>query len=171
MIAYPSTLPCVSRAEGLSATAFSGAVRTPMEAGNVRQRRAHRALPHQLSLAWMIPQRTTLAAFLAWCNANAWGDWFTLTLPGLIASRLGLRTAEVPVRFVSDVRMELVTGRGLWYWRVGVDAEYLPSAADLGPMPMDDGWIVAGTPSAPALLWIVAGTPGQPSPWAPLFGL
>lgn len=162
MIFYPSTLPCVSKAEGLSATAFAGVIRTPMEAGNSRQRRAHRTLPHQLALAWDIAQKD-LAAWITWVNAHAWDDWILLTLPGLAASQLGLISTSVPVRFVSDLSQELLPGHGIWYWRLRVDAEYQPSPDDLAPVsPLS--WYVAGRPGSPAPIWIVAGRPGSPAP-------
>lgn len=135
MIFYPPALPCVSKAEGLSASAAAGVVRSPTEVGATRQRRTGALLPHQLELTWMIAQPTALAQFIAWCNANAWDEWVLLTLPGLVASRAGLPTLPTPVRFASDLAQELVAGEGIWYWRVRVTADYLPSADDLEPMP------------------------------------
>jgi hypothetical protein len=64
-IPYPSTLPCASRIEGHSATIFAGLVRTPMQAGNTRQRRSHHAIPHQISLAFVMHQ-TKYAEWLDW---------------------------------------------------------------------------------------------------------
>jgi hypothetical protein len=91
-------------------------------------------LPSLLSLTWNIAQVTDLAAWLAWCNANAW-SWFSLALPGLEASRAGTPTARIPVRFVSDVRQDLLPGVGLWYWRVSVTAEAAPSVDALQVLP------------------------------------
>lgn len=164
MIFYPSSLPCVSRAQGLNETAYAGVVRTPMEAGNSRQRRMHRTLPHRLSLTWEMAQ-TDLAAFLTWVNAYAWDNWVLLDLPGLRASRRSVNVTGTPVRFISDLTEELITGTGLWYWRVRVDAEWQPTTDDLALVPIAS-WIVAGTPGDPSSdQWIVAGTPGNPSPW------
>ncbi|MFL6051576.1 MAG: hypothetical protein ACJ72W_01480 [Actinoallomurus sp.] len=130
MIDYPASLPCPSKGEGFSVGDAAGVVRSPLEAGNSRQRRMHRLLPEQLSLVWTIDQPKTLAAWLAWANVYGW-DWFMLTLPGLAASRAGARTAPMPVRFVSDVQQEFMGGAGLWVWRVRVEAEAMPSSADL----------------------------------------
>ncbi|MFL6051575.1 MAG: hypothetical protein ACJ72W_01475 [Actinoallomurus sp.] len=141
MLTYPATLPCVSRIDGPSATASAGAVRTLMEAGNTRQRRRHRTLPHRLALSFDIAQ-SELSAWITWCNANAWADFFLLNLPGIIASRAGVDSAPVPVRFISDITRELWQGRGLWGWRAHVEVEYQPSAADLASVPIGD-WIIA----------------------------
>jgi hypothetical protein len=159
--AYPPGLPCVARASH-GALAAAAVVRTPMEAGNARQRRTQRTLPHLLTLSWDLEQPHDLAAWMTWVNAFAWADWFTLRLPGLVASRAGLTSADVPVRFVSDVRRELWQGRGLWGWRVSVTAVYQPTTADLASVPLGP-WIVAGMPATPSADWIVAGTPAVPS--------
>lgn len=163
MLTYPASLPCVSRTDGPSAVAHAAAVRTLMEAGNTRQRRRHRTLPHRLALSFDIAH-DEFAAWLTWCNANAWADFFLLNLPGLIASRAGVNVAPVPVRFVSDVTRELWRGRGLWGWHVRVEVEYEPTAADLASVPLG-GWIVGGTPGVPSPPWIIAGTPAASSPW------
>jgi len=170
MIFYPSSLPCVSKSDGLTATAYAGVVRTPMEAGNSRQRRMHRVLPHMLSLTWNIAQPTVLAQWITWCNAHAWDEWIAIRLPGLVASRAGENTALTPIRFISDLAQELLQGQGIWYWRLSVTAEYQPTSDDLAPMPGLLGWIAAGTPGAPSPDWIVAGTPDNPSPWDSIFG-
>lgn len=130
MTEYPWALPCVSRVEGHSASLAAGLVATPMEAGNVRQRRVHRVLPHSLALVFVIPQ-TLYAAWHGWVNEHAFTDWFLLALPGLLASRAGTDTAPVPVRFATVLSTELLPVRGLWYWRVRVQAEWLPAPGDL----------------------------------------
>jgi hypothetical protein len=169
MVFYPSSLPCVSKSEGLSLTAYAGVVRTPMEAGNSRQRRAQRVLPQALQLTWDIAQ-AQLYAWTAWVNAHAWDDWILLQLPGLKASSEGLNVSQVPVRFISDLTEELLPGVGLWFWRVKVTVEYNPAAAELTVPPITSD-ITAGTPATPSPDWIVAGSPGTPSPWTPVTGL
>lgn len=168
MIFYPTALPCVSRLEGVPTTAFAGVVRTPMEAGNARQRRVHRVLPHQIGLAWDIEQGQ-LAAWVAWVNAYAWDQWVLVALPGVLASREGVHAALTPVRFISDLSQELLQGHGLWFWRVRVTAEWQPTPEDLALVPLSN-WISAGTPTEPAPDWIIAGTPDNPSPWLTGFG-
>jgi hypothetical protein len=167
MIFYPYSLPCVSRAEGFSASISAGLVRTPFESGNARQRRTHQVLPHQLSLSWDVSQ-AQLAAWLTWTNRHAWTDWVLINIPGLHASQAGVNTLATPVRFASDLSTELLAGRGLWYWRIRVTAEYLPTPADLDVPDTITTLIVAGTPAHPALDWIVAGVPSAPSPWPPV---
>lgn len=157
MMIYPAQFPCPSRVEGHSAVLTAGLVRTPMEAGNTRQRRLQRVLPHQIALVFMIDQ-AAYASWFAWVNAYAWDDWITMALPGLLASKAAAHTTPVPVRFMSDLQAELVAARRLWYWRVRVGAEYLPTPEDF---PVVDGlWIAGDTPQAPAPDWVRAGTPG-----------
>jgi hypothetical protein len=159
--AYPASFPCASRIEGHSATAFAGLVRTPMEAGNTRQRRMHRALPHQIALVFMIDQ-TLYGAWLSWVNAHAWDEWVTMNLPGLRAGVAGTNTAPTPVKFMTDLQVELVPVARLWVWRISVAAEYLPLASDF--LVMDGVWIIGSTPAAPAPDWIIGGTPTAPAP-------
>ena len=170
---YPHSLPCASRVEGHSAVAYAGIIRTPMTAGNTRQRRAHRQLPQQIALAFVVPQ-TQLADWMAWVNENAFDTWFAMNLPGVLASRAGNPTAPVPIRFTSDIQLELLTVERLWYWRIRVDAEWMPTVEDLAPGPLwvvatrpgeatGLPWIIAGDPATPAPDWIIAGDPAAPS--------
>ena len=130
MIAYPDSFPCASRSDGHTAAQFAGLVRSPMEAGNSRQRRSHRTLPHQISLTFVMAQEL-YADWLAWVNAHAWDEWIQMNLPGLAAGNAGTVTAPILVRFMTDLRSELLPGRGLWYWRVKVDCEWQPPPEDL----------------------------------------
>jgi hypothetical protein len=171
---YPRNLPCASRIEGHAAVLSAGLIRTPMTAGNTRQRRAQRQLPHQISLAFVVSQ-ALLADWLTWVNAYAFDAWFSMRLPGLLASQAGADTAPVPVRFMSDIQLELIPAARLWYWRARVDCEYLPTLADLAlepvwitatrPGEIDETlpWIVAGRPDAPAPDWILAGDATAPA--------
>ena len=158
---YPASFPCPSRSEGHSAQVSAGLVRTPMEAGNTRQRRAQRILPHQIALVFMIDQ-AEYASWLAWVNAHAWDEWIVMELPGLRASRAGTDILATHVRFCSDLSAELLNVHRLWWWRVRVACEYLPVPSDF---PAIDGvWIIGGTPAAPAPDWVLAGTPGALAP-------
>lgn len=159
--AYPLSFPCPSRAEGHSAQMSAGLVRTPMEAGNTRQRRAQRVLPQQIALVFMVDQEQ-YATWLAWVNAHAWDEWIDLRLPGLRASQAGTDTKATAVRFCSDLGAELLNVRRLWWWRVRVDAEYLPVSGDF---PIVNGvWIIGGAPANNYPDDIIAGTPGAPAP-------
>lgn len=162
MILYPASFPCPSRIEGHSQSMAAGLVRTPMEAGNARQRRMHRVLPTAVSLVFMIDQEA-YAAWLVWVNTWAFDGFVTMKLPGLEASRLGQATAPIAVRFISDLEAELVPAHRLWYWRVRVTAEYQPGEAALEPVTRG-AWIIARYPSTPGAEAIIAGRPGSPSP-------
>jgi hypothetical protein len=131
-VIYPAHFPCPSRIEGHTQGMSAGLVRTPMQAGNARQRRAHRVLATSVGLVFMVNQ-PDYAAWLSWVNANAWRDNVTIKLPGLEASRLGLDTAAIVVRFMSDLQADLVPVHRLWYWRVRVAAEYFPTLETLEP--------------------------------------
>lgn len=161
MIAYPASLPCASRIEGHSASIAAGLVRTPFEAGNSRQRRMHRVLPHQIALVFVMDQ-ALYASWLSWVNAHAWDDWITMQLPGLKAAGAATHTAAIPVRFSSDLQTELVPAQGLWFWRVRVTAEYLPASGDI--LALAGVWVIGGTPAAPAPDWVIGGTPAAPAP-------
>jgi hypothetical protein len=162
VIAYPATLPCVSRVEGLSLGLASGVVRSPIEAGATRQRRAHVQLPQTFTLVFVIDQ-ALYAGWVAWMNAHAFDGWVLIALPGVLASRAGADVVPVPVRCTSDLQAELLPVHRLWFWRVRVQAEWMPSAADLVPI-AQGAWIAAGSPAAPSSPdWIRAGTPGTPS--------
>lgn len=130
MTDYPYLLPCPSKGEGFSVGDAAGLVNSPLEGGNARQRRMHRGLPERIALVWTIDQPKTLAAWLAWVNVYAW-DWFMLGLPSLAASRAGVHTTPTPVRFVSDIQQSLLSGHGLWIWRLSVEAETMPTSTDL----------------------------------------
>jgi hypothetical protein len=173
MLTYPADLACCSRAEGFNQGISAGLVRTPMEAGNTRQRRSQRVLPHIISLTFVMEQ-PMLGDWLTWVNANAFDNWVAMNLPGLPAARLGRATAPMPVRFCSDITTELVAIHRLWVWRARVSAEWLPTSADLVPFltytgghpatsPAAANWLVAGTPASPSVNTVTAGIPPNPS--------
>jgi hypothetical protein len=161
MIAYPGSFPCASRVEGHSSSASAGLVRTPMEAGNTRQRRAQRVLPHQLALVFVIDQ-DLYGAWLSWVNAHAWDEWVVMPLPGLRAGVAGTPTSPTPVRFMSDLQAELVPVHRLWVWRVSVAAEYLPLSSDF--LALDGIWIRGGAPVQNFPDFVIGGTPAAPAP-------
>jgi len=131
-VIYPHLFPCPSRIEGHSQGMSAGLVRTAMQAGNARQRRSHRVLSTSVGLVFMVNQ-PDYAAWLSWVNDNAWSDNVTIKLPGIEASRLGLDTAAIVVRFMSDLQADLLPVHRLWYWRCRVAAEYFPTVETLEP--------------------------------------
>jgi len=158
--AYPKSFPCPSR-EGHATSMVAGLVRTPMEAGNTRQRRSQRVLPHTITLTFNVDQ-AQYGSWLAWVNAHAWDEWIDVGLPGLKASDAGVNVTPTPVRFASDLSAELLNVHRLWWWRVRVQAEYLPVPADF---PTIDGvWIIGGTPAQNFPDDIIGGTPAAPAP-------
>lgn len=158
---YPGSFPCPSRVEGHSQQMAAGLVRSPMEAGNSRQRRSQRVLPTEIALVFVIAQ-AQYASWLAWVNAHAFDEWINMKLPGLRASQAGTTTTATAVRFTSDIGAELLNVRRLWYWRVRVTAEYLPVLSDF---PVIDGvWIIGGTPAQAFPDDVIGGTPAAPAP-------
>lgn len=158
---YPVQFPCVSRVEGHSAASSAGLVRTPMGAGNTRQRRAFRNLPQLISLVFIIEQKE-LASWKSWANAFAWDGWFEIGLPGMHASAAQEDVTPTMVRFCSDLQEELLPVHRLWYWRIRVTAEYLPGAGDF--VPVSDTWIIGGSAASPSADWVIGGTAASPAP-------
>jgi len=155
-IPYPHSYPCPSRIEGHSAAISAGLVRTPMGAGNTRQRRSYRNLPHLISLVFVVDQ-DQYASWFSWVNTYAWDGWIEVPLTGLHASAAGLDVTPTLVRFCTDLQEELIPIHRLWMWRIRVSAEYMPVPGDF-PI-VDGGWIIGGTPTAPSPDNMLAGTP------------
>jgi hypothetical protein len=61
-----------------------------------------------------------------------------MELPGLEAGRAGTDLATILVRFVTDLRAELLPVFHLWYWRVRVDCEWLPFVEEDLPPVVDE---------------------------------
>ena len=91
------------------------------------------------------------ASWLTWVNENAWDDWVLMNLPGLEASRLGLDTAGIAVRFTTDLQADLLPVHRLWWWRVRVQAEWVPSPESLVSVPIGP--------------WVIADIGDQPQSW------
>lgn len=157
-IAYPDDLPCCSRVDGHTQTIDAGLVRTPMGAGNARQRRAHKSLAHRITLTFVMAQGD-YADWLTWMHENGYSHFFNLDLPGLLAGRQDSGTALVPVRLCSNITAELIPIHRLWYWRARVEAEWMPTAAERAAW----GWFVAPAWNESTTRWLVAGTPAVPS--------
>ena len=119
---YPVTYPC-PMISGYSADIGAGLVRTSFEAGNSRQRRIHKLMPHLFSLTFIMPQ-ATYGQWLRWVNDNGY-SWFKIDLASALAGILNRDTAEHTIRFASDLQTEIVqTGEGFW-WQIKVTAEWL----------------------------------------------
>ena len=164
MTEWPKNFPC-PLIEGHGAEAYAAVLRTPFQAGNTRQRRIHRQLPHALKLQWVFKQDDYGLA-LNWMNVKAW-DWFSINLPGPLAGLKKVPTCPHTIRFISDLATDLIRGEKGYYWRVSVTAEWLPEYSDFGTGGlafMTHDWVIAGSPRAASSPdWIIAGTPPAPS--------
>jgi hypothetical protein len=163
-IAYPATLPC-PLIDGFASEAVAFVVRSPYEAGNSRQRRSNKILPHLFSIEWMMDQ-ATYGDWLKWMNAHGWA-WFELSIPSAMAGAKKLQLMPHTVRLTSDLSTSLVASSKGYYWRISAVIECIPGQDAIGPngpaSAMDD-WIVAHTPGNPSFPdWYVAGRPGTPA--------
>jgi hypothetical protein len=164
MINWPKDFPC-PLIDGFGAEAYAAVLRTPFQGGNTRQRRIHRQLPHAMQLTWVFKQ-DDYGLVLNWMNIKAW-DWFTIDLPGPLAGLKRVQTCAHIIRFISDLKSELIRGKEGYYWKVSVTAEWLPEQSDFGTHGsafMTHDWVIAGSPrNASAPVWIIAGTPAAPN--------
>jgi len=164
MTKWPSSFPCPQIA-GHSAEAYAAVIRTPFQGGNTRQRRIHTQLPNAINLSWVIKQ-SEFGLVLTWMNVNAW-DWFEIDIPGPLAGLNGVATYPHNIRFIGDLRQELIYAKDGYHWRVAVTAEWVAAHSELGPAGeefLSHKWIIAGTPRNPSAPdWIIAGDPIRPS--------
>ena len=123
MSAYPTDFPC-PLIEPTAYEAVPGVVRTVFENGLTRQRRIHGKLPRIFKLAFMIRQSPLYGRWLNWADKTAWSG-FTIQLPSDIAGTAGLELTDHSMRFIDDLRTELVRTSKGYYWRVDVTAEVL----------------------------------------------
>lgn len=157
---WPTTLSC-PLIRGYGTEAAASVVRTPFQAGNTKQRRLHKQLPHTMSLSWVFTQAQYEDA-VRWMNTYAW-EWFTIDLPSALAGLRGKQTVPHSVRFISDFSSRLIRGKLGWYWEVAVTAEWVPPDADFG-VHVAGAWIIAKTAADPSTPdWIIAGTSVAPS--------
>jgi hypothetical protein len=164
---YPDSLPC-PLIDGFGADISAGLIRTPFEGGNTRQRRLHTQLPHIFRMTWIIKQVTDYGTWLNWMNANGW-SWFDINLPSAMAGKQGKELAPHTIRLISDLSTELVPTAKGFYWRVSVQAEWMPASFASGgnapPFSTRSAWYIARSPSNPSTPdWVVARNPVNPSP-------
>jgi len=157
---YPSSFPVPDRQPYAYAVDMA-VVRSDFSAGNARQRRAFRNMPHAFALSFHM-RIEELFFWQNWVNANAF-DWFHCPVSTMYAG--GPPEAEnlrhEILRFTSDLNVQMDG----WNWvSVTVAAELSGDAfATLTPWGAG-GWIIGGTPGDPSIDWIIGGTPGAPSP-------
>lgn len=136
-------------------------IRSEMAAGNARQRRAYRIMPHALALSFHM-RIEELYLWQNWVNEYAY-TYFLCPVSTMYAGGppvAGNIRYEV-LRFTSDLAVQM---EGWNFVGVQVSAELANDAqTDNPPIGVGD-WIIGGTPRAPnSALWYVAGTPGNPS--------
>jgi hypothetical protein len=158
MPAFPSTFPC-PLIEPTSYEAATNLVRTEFECGLIKQRRNHRRMTRTFNLAFMVKQTREYGDWLVWADKEAWKG-FTIDLPSDLAGLLALELTSHSMRFISDLRTQLVNTTKGYYWRVDVTAESLT----YGSGKIQDDWIIARDPANPSPDWIIARDPANPSP-------
>lgn len=142
-----------------------GVIRSEMAAGNARQRRAYRIMPHALALSFHM-RIEELYLWQNWINEFAY-SYFLCPVSTMYAGGppvAGNIRYEV-LRFTSDLQVQMEG----WDWvSVQVGAELSNDAQANNPPIGINPWIVGGTPAAPnSALWYVGGRPLSPSPaWA-----
>ena len=168
---WPADLPCPQIADH-SAEIYTAVVRTPFEGGNTRQRRIHNQIPHAIKLTWIFKQKLELGMALNWINVNGF-NWFSINLPGALASIKNKDTTPTTVRFISDLQTKLIHTTNGYVWFMEGTVEWEPADSDFGStgsMFFTGDWIIAGdpaTPSAPDVTyvsdWVIAGDPPFPN--------
>jgi hypothetical protein len=124
MNVWPSSFPC-PLIDGFAMQANAAVIRSPEAAGNTRQRRINRRLPHSISLAWVFSQ-AEYGQVLRWLNKNGW-NWFDIQLPSGSGDHLGAYT----IRLISNLQGELIEGKDGYHWRVTASAEWMPPRSRL----------------------------------------
>lgn len=157
---YPGDFPFAARLP-YSYAVDMGVIRSEMAAGNARQRRIFRTMPHALALAFEL-RVTELYLWQGWVNAFAF-DWFYCPVSTMYAA--GPPEAQTVryelVRFTGDLG---VTMNGHNLVSVAVAAELSPQAFADAPPAGVGPWVVAGTPGASSTDWMIGGSPAAPSP-------
>lgn len=142
-----------------------GVVRSEMAAGNARQRRAYRIMPHYLALSFHM-RIEELYLWQNWINQFGY-DYFLCPVSVMYAGGppAPANMRREVLRFTSDLQ---ITMDGWNFVGVTVAAELSNDAQTANPPIGLGGWIVGGTPADPnSLQWYVGGTPAAPSPaWA-----
>jgi hypothetical protein len=157
---YPASFPIADR-QPYAYAVDMGVVRSDFAAGNARQRRAYRVMPHALSLTFHL-RFEELFLWQNWVNEFAY-SWFHCPVSTMYAGGPLIPTnlAYELLRFTGDLAVQ---SDGWNLVAVTVPAELSPDAFAEVP-PFGSGvWIIAGAPADPATGWIIGGTPGAPSP-------
>lgn len=153
LIRYPPGFPLPDR-QPYGIAADMGVVRSPMAAGNARQRRLYRHMPQQFQLSFHL-HTSELYQWQYWVNLYAY-DWFALPLASMFAppanwSPDGIQPAgQISphiARFISDLSISM---DGYDWFGVTVAAEVSPDMLAFVPRPPGMDVIDAGTPDNPS---------------------
>jgi hypothetical protein len=157
---YPGNFPVPDR-EPYSYAVDMGVVRSEMAAGNSRQRRAYKVMPHYLSLSFHM-RIEELYLWQNWIDAFGY-EWFVCPVSTMYAGGppVPANLRDEVLRFTSD----LAIGMEGWDWvSVTVAAELSGDAQASNIGYGTHGWVIGGTPADPSVDWIIGGTPAAPSP-------
>ena len=169
-VAFPAELPCVSRIDGYGFLGAAALQRTPFEAGNTRQRRAHVVLPQQIALCWRA-RNDTVQPLVNWLNQHGF-DWFTLPLAGVESSGALAFATDITVRLATDLQLRMMQFYRENWWTVQAAAEYAPVefllddgdwVDGLTPAAHVDVFAIGRRPGSPAPVYLIGGRPGSPS--------
>src|SRR6187549_3467750 len=118
MSAYPADFRC-AQISPYSLAVDMGVVRTPMDGGNARQRRAYFDMPTLYSLEFVMTVQE-LGRWQEWANDNAY-DYFVIdNLESWQSGKLGRIASPHNIRFISDLTID----NPVYGWvRVKVQAE------------------------------------------------
>ncbi len=170
---YPDAFAVPDRAP-YSYQVDMGVVRSQMAAGNSRQRRLYKIMPHYLALSFHM-RFEELYFWQRWVNQFAY-EFFACPVSTMYAGgppHPSNMRHEV-LRFTGDLAIAMDG----WNWAtVTVSAELSGDAfAELLPIgwapwivggtpenPNSATWYVGGTPAAPSPDWVIGGDPGNPS--------
>lgn len=158
---YPAEFPIPDR-QPYAYSVDMGVIRSEMAAGNARQRRAYRVMPHAFGLSFHL-RFEELTLWQNWVNAYGY-SWFLCPVSTMYA---GLPPEPENLRYeVLRFTGNLDVQSEGWDWAaVSVAAELAPDAEAANPGPGAAGWIISGTPATPSgAAWYIGGTPGEPSP-------
>lgn len=156
---YPATFPVAERVP-YAVTVDMGVIRSDFAAGNARQRRAYRTMPHALALTFRL-RTTELLTWQNWVNAYAF-EWFYCPVATMYAGEPpapGTLSYEL-LRFTGNLDAQAL---GWNLHALSVFAELSPAAEAANAGWGAGGWIVGGTPPAPSPVWIIAGGPFEPA--------
>lgn len=146
---YPSGLP-QPVIDGYAINVDMGLIRNSMETGRFRQRRRYKTMPQHFTLSFIM-KTNQLHNWQLWVDLYAY-SYFNIQLFSYKTEKGKCSTHSI--RFTSNLAISPMANDVI---RVDVTAEELEEAVVV----LDDMWIIAHTPAAPATpKWVLSHTPG-----------